>query len=366
MAPKTIAFSNHGNEFFAELRRRVDGYFQSKSMSKNGNYKLWWKTAFALLFTPALLVLAYWGNLPFWAVVIVFALVGVMHAFTGFNVMHDACHGSFSSKPWVNKLFSHSLEMLGSHAPIWKFKHNVLHHTWTNIDGLDDDIAKSPFLRHCESQALKPMHKFQHVYMFGLYAISTIWWLFGNDTIKYFKREVNLQPLPKFTVYEHFTFWVSKIIYLLIYLVYPATLFGWGSAFLLFFVLHASLGILLSLVFQMAHAVDGIHFENVEVYDRPVEKIPNEWAIHQIMTTSNFATRSWLATWFMGGLNFQVEHHLFPNISHVHYPEVNKILKGLCNEFNVKYNEVPTFWQSIQSHIRWMRKMGQPELAVAA
>jgi len=209
------------------------------------------------------------------------------------------------------------------------------------------------------------MHKFQHIYMFGLYAISTVWWLFGNDTIKYFKGEVNKQPLPKFSVYEHFTFWVSKIVYLFIYLVYPATLFGWGSAFLLFFVMHASLGILLSIVFQMAHAVEGIHFEDVEEYDRPVEKIPNEWAIHQILTTSNFATRSWLATWFMGGLNFQVEHHLFPKISHVHYPEINKILKKLCGDYNIQYNEVPTFWQSIVSHIRWMKKMGDPQLAVA-
>ncbi len=365
MAPKTIAFSNKGNEFFGELRSEVDNYFTTNKLSKNGNALLWFKTALALLGTPALLAWAFWGGLPFWAVVLVFAFIGVMHAFTGFNVMHDACHGSFSEKPWVNRFFAHSLEMLGSSNPIWKFKHNVLHHTWTNIDGLDDDIAKSPFLRHCESQSYKPMHKFQHVYMFGLYGISTIWWLFGNDTIKYLKREVNNQPLPKLTMWEHISFWSSKIIYLFIYLVYPIILFG-AKGSVLFFVMHASLGILLSLVFQMAHAIEGLHFEDLETYDRPTEKIPTEWAVHQIMTTSNFATKSWLATFFMGGLNFQVEHHLFPMISHVHYPELNKILKRVCDKYNVHYNEMPTFWSSIKSHIRWMKKMGSSEIVLAA
>jgi linoleoyl-CoA desaturase len=119
--------------------------------------------------------------MPIWGSLLLFVLIGQMHTFTGFNVMHDACHGAFSSKGWVNKLFGNSLGLMGSHAFIWKFKHNTLHHTWTNVDGLDDDIAKAPILRHCESQPFKPYHKNQHLYMFFLYGISIIFWMYAND-----------------------------------------------------------------------------------------------------------------------------------------------------------------------------------------
>jgi linoleoyl-CoA desaturase len=364
-SPNRIAFSNNGNAFQSELRQRIDAYFTQNNISKTGNFLLWTKTFLALTIPPVLLAYSFLGGLPMWANYAIFAFIGVMHAFTGFNVMHDACHGSFSNTLWVNKLFGHSMELLGSSAHIWKFKHNVLHHTWTNVDGIDDDIAKSPMLRHCNSQAYKPIQKYQHVYMFLLYGISTIWWMFGNDLIKYFKKEVNAQPMPKMSTVDHLIFWGFKLLYAVTYVVLPIAFFGVLHGILLFVTLHFALGLLLSLVFQMAHAVEGVHFEDFNEYDAPQEKIPNEWAIHQVLTTNNFATKSWLATFFMGGLNFQVEHHLFPNISHVHYPKMNEILKELCVKYNIQYNEIPTFWQSVVSHIRWMKAMGTPQLQAA-
>lgn len=358
-------FSNQGNVFFAELRQEVDRYFNDRGIPKTGNLKLFTKTAFALLSVPALLTLSFGlatnTNAPLYVHYIIFALLGVLHAFTGFNVMHDACHGSFSSKPWVNKLFGHSLGLLGSHAPIWKFKHNVLHHTWTNVDGIDDDIAKSPMLRHCNTQTFKPAHKYQHIYMFGLYAISTIWWLFGNDSIKYAKGQVNGQDMPKMVFWDHVSFWGFKLLYVLVYLASPIYLFGAFHGILLFLTLHVVLGILLSVVFQLAHAVEGMHFEDGHALAAHNDKIENEWAVHQIQTTNNFATKSPFATWFMGGLNFQVEHHLFPKISHVHYPKINNILVKMCEKHGIPYNEMPTFTGAVRSHIRWMRLMGQSQ-----
>ena len=362
MAPFKPGFANNGNNFYAELRQEIDHYFTSHNKAKTGNGKLYRKTAFALIFVPALLAFsfstAFWGNSPMWVNYVIFALLGIMHAFTGFNVMHDACHGSFSSKPWVNNIFQHSIGLLGSHAPIWKFKHNVLHHTWTNVDGVDDDIAKSPMLRHCPTQTFKPAQKYQHIYMFGLYAISTIWWLFGNDSIKYAKGQVNQQDMPKMTGMDHLTFWGFKLLYAGIYVAAPILLFGTFHGLMLFLTLHVVLGIILSVVFQLAHAVEGLHFEHAMEYSETDEKIANEWAVHQVLTTNNFATKSPLATWFMGGLNFQVEHHLFPKISHVHYPNINPILIRTCEKYGVNYSEMPTFWQAIGSHMRWMRLMG--------
>jgi len=362
MTPFKPGFAHNGNNFYAELRQEIDQYFSKNRISKTGNGKLYRKTAFALITVPALLAFsystAYWGNTPLWINYFVFGLIGVMHAFTGFNVMHDACHGSFSEKPWVNNIFQHSIGLLGSHAPIWKFKHNVLHHTWTNVDGVDDDIAKSPMLRHCPTQTFKPAHKYQHIYMFGLYAISTIWWLFGNDSIKYAKGKVNHQSMPKMKATDHLTFWGFKLLYVGIYILAPIYYFGAFHGTMMFLTLHVVLGILLSVVFQLAHAVEGMHFEDSLEYSETDDKIANEWAVHHGLTTNNFATKSIIATWFMGGLNFQVEHHLFPKISHVHYPNINPILKRTCEKYGVKYSEMPTFWSAIGSHLRWMRLMG--------
>ena len=248
---------------------------------------------------------------------------------------------------------------MGSHDFIWKFKHNTLHHTWTNVDGLDDDIAKAPILRHCESQPYKPYHKNQHLYMFPLYGISIIFWMYANDFMKYFNKAVNEQPMPKMTLSEHFIFWTAKIVYTGLYVIAPLYFLGFGYGFLCYMMMQISMGIVLSLVFQLAHAVETTHFEDATQYDIPKERLPNEWAVHQVMTTNNFATKSPFATWFMGGLNFQTEHHLFPNISHVHYPALNEILVPLCAKYNVKYNEMPTFTYAVGSHIRYMKSLGE-------
>ena len=369
MAPFKPGFANNGNNFYAELRQEIDHYFTSHNKAKTGNGKLYRKTAFALIFVPALLAFsfstAFWGNSPMWVNYVIFALLGIMHAFTGFNVMHDACHGSFSSKPWVNNIFQHSIGLLGSHAPIWKFKHNVLHHTWTNVDGVDDDIAKSPMLRHCPTQTFKPAQKYQHIYMFGLYAISTIWWLFGNDSIKYAKGQVNQQDMPKMTGMDHLTFWGFKLLYAGIYVAAPILLFGTFHGLMLFLTLHVVLGIILSVVFQLAHAVEGLHFEHAMEYSETDEKIANEWAVHQVLTTNNFATKSPLSTWFMGGLNFQVEHHLFPDICHVHYRHIAPIVKATAPEYNIPYYTKKTFFDALKSHFEMLRFLGNSEMVPA-
>jgi linoleoyl-CoA desaturase len=81
--------------------------------------------------------------------------------------------------------------------------------------------------------------------------------------------------------------------------------------------------------------------------------------IHQIQTTANFATRSRLVTWFCGGLNFQIEHHLFPKMSHIHYPEVSKIVKATCQEYGIKYIEFPRVTAAMRSHWKLLYDLGR-------
>jgi linoleoyl-CoA desaturase len=237
---------------------------------------------------------------------------------------------------------------------LWKLKHNIIHHTYTNIDGVDDDINNMPFLRQCASQPLKPMHKFQSAYMFLLYGFTSLF-MFFMDYIKYFSKKVYTTPLKSMDFSEHLMFWVGKIFFIVFYIALPIGLIGWKWWLVGFLISQFTLGLTLAIVFQLAHVVEHAEFDAAGV--DPV-KIENEWAIHQVKTTANFAFSNKLVTWFVGGLNYQIEHHLFPRISHIHYPAISKIVKETCEKFDLNYIYFPTTRSAIVSHVRFMHTMG--------
>src|SRR5215204_2247174 len=159
-----------------------------------------------------------------------------------FNVMHDACHGSYSSKKWVNDLLSLTMNALGSNAFIWKIKHNIIHHTYTNVDGIDDDIAKSPLMRQCTTQKWVPAHRFQHIYVVLVYAISSFAWVFIMDFNKYFTQKIHNTDLQKMSTKEHLIFWMSKVFYAIFYIAIPVYFVGWGPWAIGFACMHVTMG----------------------------------------------------------------------------------------------------------------------------
>ena len=355
---------NRKADFYNSLKKSVDSYFTTNSIKKTGNWELYTKTLVlvpmaigiyaTLLLVPTMPILAALG------LCILFALVA---ASIGFNVMHDACHGSYSTKSWVNDLVGLSLNALGGNAYIWKFKHNVIHHTYTNIEGLDDDIANHPILRMCSSQKWKPAHRFQSTYLLVVYAISTIAWMFVLDYVKYFSKKIHTSDMPKMSMKEHTIFWVSKVLYNIFYVALPIYFVGVTNWFVGFMVMHAVLGIVTAIVFQLAHVVEEAKFETLGIDETHIE---NEWAVHQLMGTANFARKDKLISWYVGGLNYQIEHHLFPRISHVHYPALSQIVKDACEQFDIVYNESPTMWRAIVSHFSLINQMGKkPQMVVA-
>ncbi|HMG69275.1 MAG TPA: acyl-CoA desaturase [Chitinophagaceae bacterium] len=358
-----VTFNNKSSAFFTALKEEVDQYFRKEKIRKTGNLKLFIKTGVLVPAAIALYICLLVVPMPGLLAIGLCAILGFVLASVGFNVMHDACHGSYSSKKWVNETFGHSLNALGGNAFIWKFKHNIIHHTYTNVDGVDDDIAKSPLMRQCFTQKWVPAHRFQHIYVILVYAISTFAWIFMMDFNKYFKRKIVSTPLQKMSLKEHFVFWISKVLYVLFYILIPAYFVGWGPWAIGFTVMHVTMGFTLAIVFQLAHVVEHTEFEFANLDPKVIE---NEWAIHQVVTTANFAPRNKIVSWFVGGLNFQIEHHLFPRVSHVHYPAISKIVKDACAKFNLPYNEFPTMSSAVVSHFRMMRNLGRrPKLAIA-
>ena len=351
-----VSFNKRNPLFYASLKSSVNDYFLLAEKRKTGNIQLYAKAV--ILISAALLLYTILLFVPMTGLQQAgFSLLfGLVLACIGFNIMHDANHGSYSSRKWVNDFLGLTLNALGGNNFIWKQKHNIVHHTYTNIDGMDDDIAKSPFIRMCASQPWVPAHRLQHLYSPILYALSSIIWILFQDFDKYFKRRIVNTPLSKMSAVDHFIFWTSKILYLVFYAAIPILLLGWKSWLICFVAMNIGLGFTLSIVFQLAHVVEETEFDHVT---GDVTQIENEWAIHQVITTTNFSPNRPFISWFVGGLNYQIEHHLFPKISHIHYPELSKIVRKECATFGLPYNSLPTFTSAVGSHFRFIKTLGR-------
>jgi linoleoyl-CoA desaturase len=357
-----ITFDNRNNQFYLSLKTAVDQYFETKRIKKTGDWRLYIKTI-----TLIGAAIAIYSSLMFFSIstlpaLLLCSLLGYIFACIGFSVMHDANHGSYSTKPWLNDAMGLTANALGASSFFWKQKHNIIHHTYTNVDGIDDDIAKSPIIRQCESQKWVPAHKIQHLYLLPIYALSSIFWLFFMDFTKYFTRKIYTTEAWKLHTKNHVIFWGTKILYFTFYMIIPAMVWGFGPWLLGFMVLHAVMGVTLSLVFQLAHVVENTEFETVALDE--TKHIESAWAEHEVRTSSNFAMGNPVISWFVGGLNFQIEHHLFPRVSHVHYPAISKIVMEKCKEFNLPYNKYDTMFGAVASHFRVMKTLGQKPVAI--
>ncbi len=352
-----VTFLNQRGGFQETLKARVDAYFAEHKVKPTGNTALHVKTAVLLPSALALYIVLLAVTMPAWLAIVLSGLLGLALALIGFNVMHDACHGSYSTKPWLNELMGLTANCLGGNAFMWKMKHNVVHHTFTNVDGMDDDIQLQPLLRQSNNQKRYWIHRLQHIYGFLLYSGTSILMVTAADYRKYFTRKIQSTPIAHMSAKEHVIFWASKVLYMFFYCALPIMVLGWGPWLVGFFVMHACMGMAFAIVFQVAHVVEDTHFEVA----RTDKKIEQEWAAHQVLTTANFAMRNKVISWLTGGLNFQIEHHLFPRISHVHYPKLSPIVQEVCREHGIPYTHYRTMGGAIASHYRFLRSLGRKD-----
>jgi linoleoyl-CoA desaturase len=349
-------FQQTPGSFYTDLRQRVNDYFKEIRKSPAGNFKLYLKAAILLIgFTSLYIHLVFFTPAAVWAIAEC-VLLGCIVAAIGFNVMHDGAHGSFSNRKWINTMAASSLNILGGNSFMWDMKHNVIHHAFTNVDGVDDDIDIQPWMRMSRHQKKYPLHKYQHLYFWFFYSLLYLSWIFLMDYQKYFKRKIGNIPIKKMNLNDHLVFWSFKVVNLALFIGIPVILPGFTPWLIGFIVFAAVTGFVISIVFQLAHTVEHTSFA---VPDAHTGKIEDEWAIHQLKTTANFATRNKLVTWLVGGLNFQIEHHLFPKVSHIHYPAISAIIKKVCREYNIVYIEYPKVRYAVYSHINFLRQMGR-------
>jgi linoleoyl-CoA desaturase len=354
-----IIFNNKNSLFYTALKSEVNEYFLQRRLEKTGNWKLYLKTVILIPVAVGLYISLLAFPMPALFAIMGCGLLGFVMASIGFNVMHDACHGSFSNRKWVNNLFGYTLNIMGGNEFFWRQKHNIIHHTYTNIDGIDDDIAKSPLIRQCDTQKWVPAHRIQHIYLPFVYSITSLAWTYGSDFAKYFRQKIVQTSVNNMTWKQHLIFWLSKLWCIAVYILIPGFVVGWGEWAIGFIVGHIVFGFTLAIVFQLAHVVEETEFD---VVSEDPKQIESEWAIHQVKTTANFATHNKIISWFVGGLNFQVEHHLFPRVSHIHYPAISKIVKKVCDAYGLPYHQFPSMTSAIMSHFRFMKRLGRKPL----
>lgn len=348
-------FDTKNSLFFKSLKEKVDHYFADKNIDAAGNSRLYVKSAIQISLAVVLYTVLVFFTPGVLISILLCVLLGLDLALIGFNVMHEGGHQTFSRHAWLNNASAHFLNILGGTAYFWKIKHNINHHTFTNIEGMDSDIDVKPFMRLHEGQPYHAYHRFQHIYWVILYGISYIAWIFYEDFQKYFSGKFSANSeKKKLSVKEHSIFWFTKITYVLMYIVVPIIFVGWASWLIGFLIITFVCGLAISIVFQLAHVVECTAFH--EPNEGPGTQ---EWAIHQINSTADFGTSSKTLHWLLGGLNFQIEHHLFPRVSHIHYPALSRLVKEACRESNIKYNEYSSMFSAFMSHLSHLRNLGR-------
>lgn len=351
-------FSKQDNlKFFRTLNSRVNSYFKDNNIQKTGNWKIHLKAIilFTVFLTPYFLILTL--NMSFWFQLLLNIIMGVAMAGIGMNVMHDGNHGSFSSKSWINNLMGGSIYVLAGNVHNWQVQHNVLHHTYTNIAGHDEDLDAGRIIRFTQEAKWHRFHKFQHYYSVFLYGLLTFNWALTTDFKQmkdYLRRKLSYgepqSPTKLWTVLV-----ITKIIYACIWIILPILIgIVWWKVLIGFFVMHYTAGLILSIVFQLAHVVE----ETTNPIPDENGEIENTWAIHQLYTTANFAPKNALVNWFTGGLNHQIEHHLFPHISHVHYGKIAAIVRQTALDCNLPYHEFKTLRGAIHAHFKHLKELG--------
>jgi linoleoyl-CoA desaturase len=353
-----VRFPLHG-PFHADLKGRVADYFEGAARSRHGGWAMGAKSAVLLGWLAGSWALLMFAPVNAWQAALLSVSVGLAMAGVGFSVMHDANHGGTSSSGRLNGIMGFTLDLLGASSFIWRKKHNLMHHTYTNIAGLDADIeAGSPFLRLAPWQSRRGFHRFQHVYVWLLYAVFPLQWWFYDDLRELVTGRVAGQQFERARGGELFAAVAGKVLFTGWAFVLPVVLHPTWALIPIWGIALFTLGNVLAGVFQLAHCVG-----EAEFVDRGAP--PSDWAEHQVATTVDFARTNPLLSWYLGGLNFQVEHHLFPRVCHLHYPALSRIVEETCRTHNVRYRSEPTLGSALAANWRWLRRMGSAPAAAA-
>lgn len=355
-ASRVVFPTLHPHQFAAHVKERVSEYFKSRGVSPKANASMILRTVLVLTLTFGSYALILSNRFSPWPMLGLSILMGIGVAGIGFGVAHDALHEAYSSNPRINRWLGFSFELVGANSYMWRLTHNVIHHTYTNVQGVDEDLEVSPLLRLSPESEHRPYHRFQHLYAFFTYGLSTLNWVFIKDYQYFLRRDLGpyqnrvhpRREVAKLLGWKAAYYAYTIVIPLLVVHV------AWWQFVIGFLAMHLTAGVILGVVFQLAHVVEGTEHPVPDESGR----MEHVWAVHQMETTSDFAQGNRLLSWYVGGLNYQVEHHLFPKVCSTHYPAIAPIVREVAAQHGVPYHSHATLFRAIRSHYVMLKRLG--------
>lgn len=356
VAVAQISFDN-GSNLLADLRARVHELLADRALIQRAKIQLYSKGLVAL----ALLAVG-WCTIMFMPPSLVFAipalvLIGLGLTIVALSVQHDANHGAYFSSRRLNHLVGWTFDCLvGISSYTWRVKHNNAHHTYTNVFGYDDDVGQTPIAAFCPDEPAKPWHRYQHVYIWPLYCLMGLRWQVAGDIAAFFRGRVGQSRVRPPRGWDLVGVVSGKMIFLGWALVAPMLIYPWWIVLIGYLLVAMALSFAMATTFQLAHCMTEASFTSASELTDDNRRC---WAKHEIESTVNFCPRNPVLTWLLGGLNFQIEHHLFPRVPHTLYPRIASVIQKTCTEYGVRYNVHPNLLSALKSHCNHLYQMGQ-------
>ncbi|UKJ05990.1 fatty acid desaturase family protein [Solitalea lacus] len=354
MHTQSIKFKKEGiNDFYPTLKQRVNSYFDENQLSRYANMSYFIKIALLVIAFVSTYLNFIFNVESKIEVFLSYIVLGTLVVMIFLNIVHDAAHLAIFKSKKANNVMVYFLEVFGTNNYIWKMRHLESHHIYPNMFGYDVDIKQSKIVRIADNSPYLKFHRFQHLYMPLLYFSYTLNWTLVRDFKDIFNSEMGPKKGIKHPIMQLIILLAAKLFYFFYMLVLPAILlpFSFWTIFGGFLAMHITSSFLALLALISSHVGENAVFPQASEDG----KLEHTWSEHQLLVTSDFAPNSKIVTSLMGGFNLHVVHHLFPTVSHVHYPALTKIVKETAEEFGIKYRSM-SLGEAMISHWKLLKK----------
>lgn len=340
-------------QFATVLRHRLDGYFRDNQISRKGESRMAVKLAGGFGFAFLTYLSLYLFPMNDWQFFLLYLIHGMAQLFIFLNIAHDGNHYAISSNRTVSELLSYSFDLFGISSYIWRILHNTGHHQNINVCGEDEDVVARGYLRFTPSVKRRWIHRYQHIYAWFLYGLSTFDYVIVKDWDYFFFTSYRRVKGMKHPVKEYVKLFGFKFFYYTYMLLLPVLILHRHPllVFAAFFTAHFVIGLVAQFIFQTTHAIEASYFPASR------DDVRN-YVLHILATTADYATGPSAGDWFLGGLNHHVAHHLCPGVCHTHYPRLTRIVKETADEYGIPYRANATIWQAIGRHYSLLKFMG--------
>ena len=337
-AVATVA--DNGNALFNELKASV-----AKAVPYPFATNEWWMKAIAIMIVE---IYVEYHTYIYGYTIVKSILLGFLMAMIGLCIQHDANHGAVSRRETINRLWGYTQDWIGGSSLLWKHHHVLLHHAYTNVIEHDPDIT-TDILRLHKDIRYKAHHSWQKIYIWFLFLFLPLNWHFA-ELRDLWKMNHMSHRISSFASDEQRIAIILRIAFYIRFYALPLYRYPSFDTLLHIGISLAVGGIYLGLNFIISHNFEGVKNNNVAV------ATADNWAISQVESSSTVGGR--VLGFFHGGLNYQIEHHLFPRISHVHYYKIKPIVQDWCKKNNIKYTYYNTLWENIHSCYKYLELRG--------